>query len=184
MIQLKKISNAVYLASDAIVYVGPAEVRYLKDRVMQSERKRIRICVHKSEEDPLQEMFIVASRESYIQPSKHVHKAESMHVIEGSADLIIFDETGRIAEVIEMGDPLSGRPFFFRTPESAYHSMLIRSELLVYHESTQGPFRRNDTVFPPWAPDEHDPAAVRAYLAKLSADAAQFQQLKNAQVTK
>src|SRR3989338_4065279 len=179
MIQLKEINNAVYAANESLVHLGQAEVRYLKDRVMQSERKRIRICTHKNGDALLQEMFIAVARESYIRPSKHVHKEESMHVIEGLANLVFFDETGHITKAIEMGDRSSGRSFYCRTPESIYHTLLIHSDLLVYHESTQGPFRRTDTFFPSWAPDERDGIAVRAYLERLSVEVDRFQHSKN-----
>ena len=37
------------------------------------------------------------------------------------------------------------------------HMLLIRSEFLVFHEATEGPFLREKTVFPEWAPEENAP---------------------------
>jgi hypothetical protein len=44
---------------------------------------------------------------------------------------------------------------------------LIRSEVLVFHETTGGPFRRADTEFASWAPDDTDVLAVGRFLADL-----------------
>jgi hypothetical protein len=43
----------------------------------------------------------------------------------------------------------------------------------VFHETTSGPFRREQTVFAPWSPDA-DPAAVAAYLADVDTRAQAF----------
>jgi hypothetical protein len=35
------------------------------------------------------------------------------------------------------------------------------------HETTRGPFRPSDNMFPQWPPDEKDPAAVANFLETL-----------------
>ena len=44
---------------------------------------------------------------------------------------------------------------------------MIRSDFFVFHETTQGPFRREETVFAPWAPEETELAAVKEYQEQL-----------------
>ena len=66
-----------------------------------------------------------------------------------------------------MGAYASGRPFYYRIAAPLFHTLLIRSDVLVFHETTSGPFSRADTVFAPWAPEDGDAAAVRRYLADL-----------------
>jgi hypothetical protein len=66
-----------------------------------------------------------------------------------------------------MGPLASGRPFFYRIASPLFHTLLIRSSVLVFHETTGGPFRRSDTLFAPWAPEDGDPAAVTRFLADL-----------------
>ena len=34
-----------------------------------------------------------------------------------------------------------------------FHMLIIESEFLVFKETTKGPFIREDTIFPDWAPD-------------------------------
>jgi cupin fold WbuC family metalloprotein len=172
--QATAISPDVYVAEDRIVQVGQSDVEFLKEQVHRSERKRVRLCAHKDLEDRLQEMVIVFAAGTYIRPSRHINKEESVHIVEGLADFVFFDETGRITEVIPLGDYASARQFYCRTPESMYHTMLVRSDVLVVQETTQGPFRRSDTLFAPWAPEDHDTAAVGKYIMRLAIEVDEF----------
>jgi len=87
------------------------------------------------------------------------------------ADLVFFDETGGINCVSRMGDYGSGLVFYSRISEPCYHSLLIRSEKLVFHEVTSGPFQKQDTLFAPWAPEGSDLSAVKRFVEYLSSQA-------------
>jgi len=82
-------------------------------------------------------------------------------------DVVIFDEVGGIVEVIRMGDYSSGRRFYYRISEPCYHTLLISSDFLVFHETANGPFRKADTVFPSWAPDENGSATQKQFIEQL-----------------
>ena len=112
-------------------------------------------------------MIIVHEKSCYVRPHKHINKTESFHIIEGKADIIIFNEDGLIDQVISMGDISSGLKFFYRLPPLCYHTLLIHSEALVFHEITNGPFKMEDTIWAPWSPDEADQNAVIQYMAAL-----------------
>lgn len=158
----------VYIAEARFVSVDLGDIEFLKKRVHETPRKRVRLCAHKDTEDRLQEMFIVFARGSYIRPSYHVNKEESMHIVDGAADFVVFDSDGAVREVVPVGDDGTGRRFYCRTPEGEYHTLLIRSEVLAIQETTQGPFRRSDTVFAEWAPADDDVRAVRSYMAQIT----------------
>ena len=68
-------------------------------------RNRIRYCAHASPSDVVHEMFIVHPRGAYVRPHKHLDKSESMMIIEGEADYVMFDSKGNITEnaVITIG---------------------------------------------------------------------------------
>ncbi|MBC8232339.1 cupin fold metalloprotein, WbuC family [bacterium] len=168
MMQTKEISKEVFYADEPLVNVGGQDIEFLKARVGNTERKRIRLCAHKDVEDNLHEMFIVLSEETYIRPHKHLSKAESLHIVEGDADAVFFDERGSITHVITLGDYSSGRRFYYRVDVPVYHTLLIRSDPFIFHETTQGPFRRSDTAFPLWAPEESDVVAAREYMERLA----------------
>jgi len=162
-------SREVRYATDAVVVVDAGDVAALKEAAAENERRRIRLCAHRSIDDRLHEMVIVHTNATYVRPHKHLGKSESFHVIEGRADVVVFDDEGGVTRVIRMGTFGSGQPFYSRIDEPLFHTLLIRSDVLVFHETTSGPFRRADTVFAPWAPDEGDAAAVTRYLAELNA---------------
>lgn len=166
--QIKEISEEVFCADEPLVNVSRREIEFMKQRVKNTEHKRIRLCAHMGEEDALHEMFIVLSKETYIRPAKHLGKAESLHVIEGLAQAVFLDEMGGITDVVLLGDYLSGQQFYFRIRESFYHTLLVKSDFLVFHEVTKGPFDRSDTLFPTWAPEENDIANRNIFMKHIS----------------
>ena len=67
-----------------------------------------------------------------------------------------------------MGELRTGLKFYYRLPPSCFHTILIRSDVLVFHEVTNGPFKLEDTVLADWAPKETDVADVSLYLSEIS----------------
>jgi cupin fold WbuC family metalloprotein len=132
-----------------------------------NERKRIRLCTHKDVDDEVHEMLIVHAKDTYVRPHKHVNKIESFHVIEGKVDIVLFKEDGGIMDAVQMGDYLSGYDFYHRISFPYYHTLIIRSDVLVFHETTNGPFKRTDTIFPVWAPDEKDFSGQKEFMSNL-----------------
>jgi cupin fold WbuC family metalloprotein len=161
-------SAEVLYPLDAIVTVDAQMLDELKRDAAKNPRRRIRLCAHRSVDDRVHEMIIVHTKDTYVRPHRHTGKSESFHVIDGIVDVVVFDDRGEIAEVIPMGPFSSGRTFFYRIADPLYHTLLIRSDVLVFHEATTGPFRREETSFAPWAPDESDPAAVASFLKSVN----------------
>jgi hypothetical protein len=50
--------------------------------------------------------------------------------------------------------------------------LIVRSDVLVVHETTNGPFRPEETEFAPWAPDETDEAGQTLFLDRLEKEIA------------
>ena len=171
---LRKVNEEVFIAGDAIVRIGDEEVAFLKAQARSSPRRRARICAHRTNDDALHEMVIAISATSYIHPHRHVGKSESFHIVEGEVDVAVFDADGGIADVIQLGAPGSGRRFFYRLSESAFHTLLIRTEYLIVHEVTNGPFSRDGTVFAPFAPPEENVDDAKAYMLQVAARVAEF----------
>lgn len=173
MIQMKQQSKDVYVADLPIVHVGEHEIEFLKERVAGTERQRIRLCAHRDVEDSLHEMFMAFTPDSYIRASLHL-KDESIHVVHGIGEYVFFDDAGNITKTVDLGDYRSGRQFFCRVPAHAYHTLLVRSDVMVLHEATSGPFVRADTEFAPWAPEDGDTAGIAAFLGDLQRRIALF----------
>jgi hypothetical protein len=68
---------------------------------------------------------------------------------------------------VELGPPGGHRPFYYRMSNAFFHTLIIRSDLLIVHEITNGPFRPTATVFADFAPEDSDIAKAKAYQAEL-----------------
>jgi cupin fold WbuC family metalloprotein len=159
MIKIRSESAEVLYPDEDIVAVAPADLQELKRLALLNPRQRVRLCAHTSPNSRLHEMFIVHARDCYVRPHKHIKKAESMAVLEGEVDVVLFHEDGSIRRVIQLGATDTGKIFYQRLPEEIYHMLIIRSELLVFHEIIEGPFLRESSIFPDWAPVEQGEAS-------------------------
>lgn len=166
MINVRVESKEVFYPYDEVVLIDTVDLEEMKRLALLNPRQRIRLCAHRSPADHLHEMFIVHTKECYVRPHKHIGKAESMAILEGEVDVVLFHDDGDISEVIKMGDIASGKKFYYRMSDPINHMLLIRSEFLVFHEATEGPFLREKTVFPEWAPEENSPG-MQEFIYKI-----------------
>ena len=162
-----KFNEEVLFTADDIVKVDANDIEELKQKARFNPRRRVRLCAHEDLDDSIHEMLIVHEKSCYVRPHKHINKVESFHIIEGEVDILLFDENGRINNLIPMGDFASERIFFYRLPPSYFHTLVINSEVLVFHEITNGPFNPDDTVWADWAPEETVKDKVSEYKAFL-----------------
>jgi cupin fold WbuC family metalloprotein len=165
--RLRKLSAEVFLADGPISTVGRAEIELLRDAVSQSPKGRVRINLHPDATDSLHEMIIAIDAHSYIRPHLHPGKSESFHIVEGIVDVVVFDEAGEIIDVVELGGPGTGRAFYYRMSSPFLHTLVVHSDILVVHETTNGPFDQNGTRFASFAPDGSDPAAAESFCVSV-----------------
>lgn len=158
--------NILSSTSNSLV-VAPTELEDLKNRASASPLQRSRILAHGTSDAPLHEMLIVQTAAVYVRPHRHHGKSESLHVIEGFAKIVYFDNDGGIEECVDVGPPQSGKPFYLRNDSPRWHTLIILTPFFVFHEVTNGPFRREETEFAPWSPDENDPIAVAGFSCEL-----------------
>ena len=163
MIRLRQDSPEVYYSEDRFASFNGKDILELKGLAAKTPRRRCRICFHDTPEATLHEMLIVHEKNAWVPPHKHLEKDESIHVIEGSAVLVGFSEDGRKTNVVRIGD---GGSIYCRIPSDIYHTLLINSDWLVFHESTTGPFDRSRTKVAPWAPSGGDPES-RQFIENL-----------------
>ena len=166
--QFKELNSEVLVANGALTQVGRADIELLKKKAAENPRRRSRICAHRGNEDRIHEMLIVLAADCYIRPHKHFGKSESLHLIEGSASAVFFDDAGAVTEVVPLGDYPSRHPFYYRLEVPRFHTLLIHSAFLVFHETTNGPFNRADTAFASWSPEETDLAGRQLFMKHLA----------------
>jgi cupin fold WbuC family metalloprotein len=61
-------------------------------------------------------------------------------------DVVVFDDNGAVADIIELGNPTTGRFFFYRLAQGAFHTLPLKTDLLVVHEVTNGLFSREQNL--------------------------------------
>lgn len=167
---LSEVAPGIFYTPHEFVLADDALILFLKDKARNTAVRRARLCAHPVPEADQHDMLIASHRDTYVAPHRHP-KSESFLVIEGEADLLLFEAGGQLARRITMGPAKSGLPMFYRMPAGRYHSLAIRSEVLVFVESTKGPFSRQDMEEAPWAPSATDADAGRAYIAALPSQA-------------
>ena len=160
-------NKEVLYSKDSLTTADQSDINHFKQLSSYNSRKRVRLCAHLNQDDLLHEMLIVHEKSIYVRPHKHPGKNESTHIIEGLVDVVLFDSEGRIERVVSMGDYASGKTFYYRMAAPTFHTLLIRSEVLVFHETTNGPFDRSATIFAPWAPEEDDVNSIAAFMSDL-----------------
>ena len=159
-------SPDVLVATGGVVTVAACDVAAVVARGVRSPRRRARLCAHPRPSDPLHEMLICLARGTYVRPHRHAGKSESFHVIEGELDVVLFDDGGTVRDVIRMGPYQSGRAFYYRLMEPAYHTVIVNTPHALFHETTNGPFDPTAAEFADWAPPEDAPDAAE-YLNTL-----------------
>ena len=165
---MKKITEVVFYSTEKVEKISYVEINELKKAASLSNNQKSRLCTHENIDSILQEMFIIHKKDYYVRPHKHINKNESIHIIEGEADIILFDDCGNLTHKINLGDYRSGLPFYFKIAQPIYHTLIIKSPVLVFHETTIGPFDRSDTIFAPWSPDANAIEDCNIYITKLN----------------
>lgn len=162
------VSSNVYKSKQSIVPFSKTDCEFLLNELATRKLDRIRICAHLTDEDKLHEMLMSFSKTTYIRPSLHLNKEESILFLDGFGTYFFFDGFGNVMNKVRLGPQGSGRQFYCRVPANTYHALVLESETITVKETTSGPFRRDDTLFAAWSPEMKNKADVEAYLTKLT----------------
>ncbi len=152
----------VFRHKSAYADVGPEWIERLKEIALTSPLRRSRLCLHKADDDMLHEMIIALAQDCIFPPHRHPSKTESYHMIDGRAVLILFREDGTAVRALLLTPPGQKGIFCFRLGTPAFHALLQLDDVAVFHEVTNGPFRKGEAVLAPWAPTGH--LALREFL--------------------
>jgi cupin fold WbuC family metalloprotein len=165
--KVKKIAEGIFAVMDNIIKINKSYIDFIKSEALKTNLKRARLCFHPNSNEPIHEMLIASSKDGYVRPHKHENKTESFSVIEGEIDVIIFNDNGTIEETIEMGDPRSDKKFYYRSPKNQFHSVIVKTPIAVFHETTNGPFSTGDSIYAEWSPEENDKERISSFLDKI-----------------
>lgn len=134
-------------------------------RAEGTERRRLNHNFHAGPNDNPHRFLNVLLRGTYIRPHRHLDppKSETFVVLEGRAEVLIFNEDGTIASRHMLGEEALG----IDLSPGIWHTVLAVTESVVCFEVKPGPWEpASDKEFARWAPPEGDPA-VGNYLQTL-----------------
>ena len=153
----------VFYNDAAVIQVGNSWITTLKDAARASPRHRARLCMHRSQDDAVQEMIIALLKPALFPPTRHVRKTKSYHMIEGELCVLLFDDRGASTQAIHLAAPGGRLPFYYRLSEGHWNTTVPLSDVVVYHEIIEGPFTpSSSSLAAPWAPAQ--PEALRFFL--------------------
>ena len=137
----------------------------LEAKATASPRKRAHFTIHTAATDLVQRFFVVAARDSYFRPHRHLTKSELALVLHGQVDILTFDESGRVTGRHGVGQVTQTAGY--ETPQGQWHTLIVASDTATFLEVKEGPYDPATAAeFAPWAPAEGAPE-VTAFQQRL-----------------
>ena len=168
-------SSEAEFNSKAYRSVGKQDIAHFKRMALKSPRNRYRLCLHSDQTHQTQEMIICLKGFNYFHPHFHPgNRSESYHMIEGLLNVYLLDEKGGLIETIRLGAPgtaeveSGSRDFMYRLYAPIYHLMIPRSEWIVYHEITTGPWNDEAVYYAPFAPVGDEREDVKKFVHQVT----------------
>ncbi len=152
---------------ESLKQVTSKELDEMLEKAAASPRLRSHLNVHRSLGDPIQRLLIAVKSGSYFRPHKHVEKFETLLVLRGEMDALIFDDNGALKERISTSS--SKNVVIVEIPNNTWHTLVPMSGDVVFFETKPGPYDPSHPAdFAEWAPEEKPGSSVMAsFLEKL-----------------
>lgn len=132
----------------------------LTTRAATSPRARAHHNIHETPADPVQRFFVVANRNSYFRPHRHLTKSELAMVLRGRFDVLTFDAHGTVTGRYSAGE--NTQSMAYETPRATWHTLVADSDGSAFLEVKEGPYDPATAAeFATWAPAEGDPGAPK-----------------------
>jgi cupin fold WbuC family metalloprotein len=154
--------TAVFRNAGPVIEVDGATIDMLIEAAGSEPKRRARLNLHNSDDDPLHEMIIAFRGDSLNMPHRHVGKSESMHVMRGRVLVVFFDGLGNVTRRLTLGARSMSHnlPSVLRVAAPLWHTVIPLDDRVVVHETTNGPFIPGKNMeIPEWAPPESELAA-------------------------
>ena len=126
-----------------------------------SPRLRRHYNVHPTESDAIQRLCLAMQPNSYVRPHRHPEagKWELFVVLQGAADVLLFQPDGQLIDRIAIADHAANR--IIEIPEQTWHSVVAKQANTILFEIKPGPYTPlDDKHFADWAPLENDPQVM------------------------
>lgn len=144
----RRISDEVYYAPPPPCSVTPAIVAKLGALAASNPSGKARICFHADPDASLHDMLIALDRKAKMLPHLHLQKIESFQIISGEMQINFYNENGQSTGDVKLS--ATAGVFYFRIPAKIAHAVTPLTDLVIFREITDGPFRAEDTIYPAW----------------------------------
>jgi cupin fold WbuC family metalloprotein len=127
----------------------------LSTQAAASPRKRAHHNLHPQLDDPVQRLCIAMEPGTYVRPHRHMQPEtwEILLILSGAVALLIFDESGKVQERIELA--AGGEVTAVEIPANTWHAVASLKAGTVVFEVKQGPYAPISEVnYAPWSPAE------------------------------
>lgn len=156
--------------TDGVFPVDRELIETVKRRAESSPTRRYRLCLHRSAEDPVQQMFIAFCRDSYVRPLSHPDASMSYLVLEGEMTVYVFDDTGQVVRSIDLATGNADAALSLYLAPGTRYMPRFRSDIVLVCETMTGSYRKDEVnIHPNWAPGERDAEGIAALFARLDA---------------
>jgi cupin fold WbuC family metalloprotein len=135
--------------------IGKEIISRLKADAAKSDRKRAHYNLHPDLDDRIQRLCVAIDPGSYIRPHRHPEKWkwELFIIIQGSAVILTFDESGNVKDRFSLHD--RGPVYAVEIPANTWHTLAAQEDGTILLEIKPGPYSplAEDDVAS-WAPKE------------------------------
>ncbi len=133
------------------------DLQQLTSVAKSSLRLRSHLNIHPKESDAIQRLCLAMQPGTYVRPHRHPEagKWELFVVIQGAADVLLFQANGQLSDRIPIADTAANR--IVEIPEQTWHAVIAKQENTILFEVKPGPYTPlDDKHFADWAPPEYD----------------------------
>jgi cupin fold WbuC family metalloprotein len=147
------VKSAEFASSSETKVLGEKDYDRLLNEAQQSRRKRKALILNENWEHATK-MINAIHPDSYVKPHKHenVHQTEAFTLINGSAEVITFNDNGEVKDRIGLGENK-----IVDIPVNLYHTVVAYEPSVIFIVKGQpsgGYDKELDKVLASWAPEE------------------------------
>ena len=136
---LKKKNDRVYYSNSIYCEFSLKDIFILK-KLSSKNTKIIRICLHKNDNQKIQEMIIMHKIPQIIGPLKQKKESISYHVLNGELQIDIFKRNKIINFKLKKNNSL-------RIPCNVFRQIISKKHNTVFLEIANGPFKDKHTIW-------------------------------------
>ncbi len=136
---LRKKNNRVYYPKHIYSKFSLRDILALK-KITPKDTKLIRICLHKNDNEKIQEMIILHKIPQSIGPLKQKKESISYHVINGELQIDLLKKNKIVNFKLKKNNSL-------RIPCNLFRKVISKKNNTIFLEITNGPFKDEHTIW-------------------------------------